>query len=211
MSYEVVMPRLGWNMEEGTLVEWLKQDGEMVRQGEAVCTIEGDKAVSDLESFESGFLKIPKNAPQPGDAVPVGTLLGCIVSEQEAKTFGRDARTPDAGRNVAGQETTDMGADDLGGDTEDLTEDLAVDDAADDAGYMAVETTIGPKETSDCAPSKEARDGEAIQPAISPRARRVARASGIDWTLLKGSGRSGRIVERDILKAARKQADPLDR
>ena len=39
MPYEIVMPRLGWNMEEGTLVEWLKQDGEAVRQGEMVCTI----------------------------------------------------------------------------------------------------------------------------------------------------------------------------
>ena len=63
-------------MEEGTLVEWLKQEGEAVRQGGIVCTIEGDKAAAEVESFEAGILKIPDASPPPGQTVPVGTLLG---------------------------------------------------------------------------------------------------------------------------------------
>ncbi|MBM3265097.1 MAG: lipoyl domain-containing protein, partial [candidate division Zixibacteria bacterium] len=69
MAYQILMPRLGWNMEEGTLVEWLKQDGERVQTGDLVCVIEGDKATNEVESFESGVLRIPPSAPSPGTTV----------------------------------------------------------------------------------------------------------------------------------------------
>lgn len=87
MAYEVLMPRLGWNMEEGTLVEWLFQDGATVKSGELVCVIEGDKATNEVESFETGVLRIPPYAPEPGTLVPVGTLLGYIVPEAELAAF----------------------------------------------------------------------------------------------------------------------------
>lgn len=170
MSYEIVMPRLGWNMEEGELVEWLKQDGEMVNQGETVCTIEGDKAATDIESFESGVLKIPDASPPPGKTVPVGTLLGYIVAEQEVETF--DPNTCRTG--------------DMHGETS--------------AGVSSPEPTTG-GEHERVASMATAR--ERGLPSISPRARRAARRAGIDWRRLQGSGRSGRIVERDVLEAAR--------
>ena len=50
MAYEVVMPRLGWSMEEGILVEWLKKDGDPVRAGDVICVIESDKAQNEVES-----------------------------------------------------------------------------------------------------------------------------------------------------------------
>lgn len=185
MSYEIVMPRLGWNMEEGTLVEWLKQDGEMVRQGETVCTIEGDKAATDLESFESGILKIPVASPAPGQTVPVGTLLGYIVAEQEVETFDPNTVRADGEGGVAVGPAEGMAADQ--------------------------EKTTGRGQDGTVAevPVAEIRSGsqrEQDEPAISPRARRAARSAGIDWRRLKGSGRSGRIVERDVLEAARQPA-----
>ena len=87
MAYEILMPRLGWNMEEGALVEWLKKDGDHVQQGEPVCTIEGDKATTEIESFESGILLIPPESPLPGDTVPVGTRLAYVVPENELDAF----------------------------------------------------------------------------------------------------------------------------
>ncbi|HBI44507.1 MAG TPA: dihydrolipoamide acyltransferase, partial [Planctomycetales bacterium] len=44
MAVEITIPRLGWNMEEGVFVGWLKQDGEPVKPGEALFTLEGEKA-----------------------------------------------------------------------------------------------------------------------------------------------------------------------
>ena len=87
MAFEVKLPRLGWDMEEGSLVEWLKKDGELVNSGELLFSVEGDKAVQEIESMDSGILKTMPNGPQPGQKVPIGTLLGYLVPVEELKTF----------------------------------------------------------------------------------------------------------------------------
>src|SRR5262245_5214637 len=89
MAVELVMPRLGWTMEEGIFIEWLKRDGEQVQPGELLFTIEGDKAATDVESFESGILRIPPDAPAPGTTLAVGALLGYIVQPGEPAPFER--------------------------------------------------------------------------------------------------------------------------
>ncbi|MBI2942370.1 MAG: hypothetical protein HYY04_18230 [Chloroflexi bacterium] len=88
MAVEVVMPRLGWNMEAGSLVRWLKQDGEPVRAGEVICLIESDKGVNEVESLDSGILRIPLDSPPPGVEVPVGTVLAYLVGPGEPAPFG---------------------------------------------------------------------------------------------------------------------------
>ena len=55
MASEVTIPRLGWNMDEGTFVGWLKSDGEHVAVGEPLFSLEGDKATQDVESLEAGI------------------------------------------------------------------------------------------------------------------------------------------------------------
>ena len=71
---EIVLPRLGWTMEHGVFMGWLKQPGESVKAGEPLFTIEGDKSVQEVEAIESGFVRIGANAPKVGDTVPVGTV-----------------------------------------------------------------------------------------------------------------------------------------
>src|SRR6185295_4765083 len=87
MAIEIVMPKLGWTMEEGTLVEWLKQDGETVKAGEIMFTVESDKALQEVESFEDGIFRIPPNTDVLGKAVPVGTVLAYIVKPGESAPF----------------------------------------------------------------------------------------------------------------------------
>jgi pyruvate dehydrogenase E2 component (dihydrolipoamide acetyltransferase) len=70
-------------MDEGTFVGWLKQDGELVRAGEPLFTLEGDKAAQEVEATESGILRIPPAAPKAGDTVSVGALLGYLLAENE--------------------------------------------------------------------------------------------------------------------------------
>ena len=84
MAIEIIVPRLGWSMEEGAFVAWLKQDGEFVRAGEALFSIEGDKAVQEVESIDSGILRIAANCPKPGDSIRVGDVLGHLLSDSEA-------------------------------------------------------------------------------------------------------------------------------
>ena len=202
MPYEIVMPRLGWNMEEGTLVEWLKQDGETVRQGEMVCTIEGDKAAAEIESFETGTLKIPAASPPPGQTVPVGTLLGFVVAEHETETFDPNA---DRGHDGPGESVAALSGPGAGPGRDPTGR--APDNSRDTVPTGRAPDGRAPDNSRDTVPTAGAAIAtgtlhEQHVPSISPRARRAAEAAGIDWRSLRGSGRSGRIVERDVLEAA---------
>lgn len=87
MAFEITLPRLGWDMEEGSLAAWLKQDGEFVTAGEMLLSVEGDKAIQEIEALDSGYLHILPGGPQPGQKLPVGTLLGYLVPEAERSSF----------------------------------------------------------------------------------------------------------------------------
>lgn len=75
------MPRLGADMEAGTLVAWLKHPGEPVRRGESIAQVETEKGVIDVESFHTGV--VDRLLAEPGRKVPVGTVLALIRMEGE--------------------------------------------------------------------------------------------------------------------------------
>jgi pyruvate/2-oxoglutarate dehydrogenase complex dihydrolipoamide acyltransferase (E2) component len=99
MPIEVIVPRLGWSMEEGAFVAWLKKDGEFVRAGDPLFSIEGDKAVQEIESIDSGILRIAANSPKPGDGIRVGDVLGHLVSGGEAAPAPRSNRAAETVTN----------------------------------------------------------------------------------------------------------------
>ncbi len=83
MAIEIVVPRLGWSMEEGTFSGWLKQNGDRVSAGEQLFALESDKVTMDVESLDSGILYLPPDAPQAGAAVIVGQRLGYLLAPGE--------------------------------------------------------------------------------------------------------------------------------
>ncbi len=83
MPIEITVPRLGWTMEEGTFVGWLKKHGELVRAGDPLFSLEGDKALQEVEATDSGILQIPADAPAAGSVVRVGAVLGYLAGGSE--------------------------------------------------------------------------------------------------------------------------------
>lgn len=83
---EVIMPKMGDGMEEGTLLEWLVKDGDKVKSGQVIGNIQTDKATLELESPGSGI--ITGFLLQPGDTVPVGKLIGAILKDGETLPAG---------------------------------------------------------------------------------------------------------------------------
>jgi pyruvate dehydrogenase E2 component (dihydrolipoamide acetyltransferase) len=161
---EITVPRLGWSMEEGTFSEWLKRDGEWVEKGDMLFVLESDKAAQEIESFDSGLLRINASAPKAGDTVTVGQVIGFLVAREEAETFVPPEREPPPeARNNASPVTASV-------KLEGPAEEVAM-------------------------PGR----GSAV---ASPRARRAASQRGIDWTMLPGTGRDGRVRECDVLAAA---------
>ena len=75
MATEVILPKLGFSMNEGTLSEWLIADGDEVQEGQPLFALESDKSTQEVESPASGILKIIK---QPGETYEVGTVLAEI-------------------------------------------------------------------------------------------------------------------------------------
>src|SRR6478736_4629670 len=72
---DVVMPRLSDSMEEGTILKWLKADGDEVARGEPLAEIETDKATLTYESDAAGVLKILAEA---GDTLPIGSVIATL-------------------------------------------------------------------------------------------------------------------------------------
>lgn len=180
MAIEIIVPRLGWSSEEATFVGWLKQPGEAVKTGEPLFTLESEKASQEVESTDSGILRLPPNAPQAGDVLKVGALLGYLDTENESAA-GASASSPTPSAPAEEQKPA----------------------AATVASTVATPAELPTTTTAATAITTTTR---ASHPAISPRARRRARESGLDWSQLRGSGRTGRIIEADVIEAARQAA-----
>jgi len=181
---EVVMPRLSDSMEEGTILQWLKQPGDEVAVGEELVEIETDKANMAYESDVAGTLA--EILVQEGETVPIGTAIARVDGGDEGSDEGQTPSS--AGPVAAGAHHPTAVAEASSG---------AVPPAAPPAEQTS-EPAVPAAEAT--APTGQAQaDG---RPKASPLARRVARESGIDLRELQGSGPGGRIVKLDVERAA---------
>lgn len=90
--HTIIMPKMGDAMEEGTLVRWLKQEGDVVKEGEPIAEIATDKATIEIEAPGSGILKGIRVAE--GAVVPINTPLAYIVAEGESVPGDQAAPAP---------------------------------------------------------------------------------------------------------------------
>jgi pyruvate dehydrogenase E2 component (dihydrolipoamide acetyltransferase) len=94
VATELIMPQMGFDMQEGTVVRWLKAEGAEVRRGEPVAEIETDKAVVEFESDVAGVLQ--KILAPEGAVVPVGKAIAIVAApgERPAQAPARDGAPP---------------------------------------------------------------------------------------------------------------------
>src|SRR5512134_606767 len=81
MAETISMPKLGFDMAEGTLVRWVKNEGENVNKGDVLAEIETDKATVEVESSASGVVR--KLLVEEGSIVPVGDPIAVVGSADE--------------------------------------------------------------------------------------------------------------------------------
>ncbi|MEX1254105.1 MAG: dihydrolipoamide acetyltransferase family protein [Dehalococcoidia bacterium] len=174
MISEVVMPQMGADMEEGTIVRWLKREGDAVERGEIIAEIETDKANVEIEAFESGvFRKVLANE---GDTIAVGAAIAVIASPDEdiSKYEGAAVATKTVEPKATAAATTDAPR-------------ASEAPAAAEAPAVAEETAT--------APSPARTNGRV---RASPVARKLAEEQGVDLSRVRGTGPDGRIVRRDV-------------
>jgi len=183
---EIVMPRLSDTMEEGTILRWLKADGEEVERGEELVEIETDKATMTYESDQAGVLQLLAAA---GDTLAVGQVIARVGAAAAGALDGaRGAR-----RDENDEEESRVRGE--------LTQ--AVGSAAQTAAPARARGEPAPGGEAQAPGSEAQAAGSEAQAArtrvkASPLARRVARESGVDLRSLAGSGPGGRIVKADV-------------
>ncbi|HEY1450776.1 MAG TPA: dihydrolipoamide acetyltransferase family protein [Solirubrobacteraceae bacterium] len=165
---ELVMPRLSDTMEEGTILRWLKADGEHVARGEELVEIETDKAAMVYESDEDGVLE---TVAAEGDTLPVGAVIAHV---SEASQTDEAAPVADTASSPVPMPAP------------------AEETASTPASAPSMQAAETPTRT-DVPPTQ---DGERVK--ASPLARRIAAEQGVDLHALSGSGPGGRIVKADV-------------
>lgn len=170
MATEIIMPVLGMTMESGIIVEWMKQEGDAVAEGEVLFNVETDKSVMEVEAKASGTLL--RILHGPGDDVPIQQVIGYIGEAGEVIAEAGDPGDGDGATDV----TTDGTA-------------AATTDGA-------VHGTAGGQ--AGAAAAGAGTPGQPGRVKISPKARRHARDLGVDIASVVGTGPGGRIVFSDV-------------
>lgn len=172
------MPKWGIEMQEGTIAEWLTQEGQAFAKGDLLALIETDKISNEVEAEFDSTLRLIVSPP--GKTQPVGALLGVFaeegVSDDEVKAFADSFEMADTS--------------------------TAVGNSSEAAEAAKAETKAEAKPESKPVPAPSDNLN------ISPKARELAIELGVDTNLVEGSGRQGRITYQDIHQAARPDAKP---
>jgi pyruvate dehydrogenase E2 component (dihydrolipoamide acetyltransferase) len=185
LASEVKLPRLGQGMESGTIVKWLKSEGDRVEKGEPLYELDTDKVTQEVEAEAAGVLL--RIAVAEGE-VPVGQTIAVIGEEGEEVSL-----EPSSGNGAAAQEVTEPEDEYEEGSPGPARE--AERERGRQVAERAAETTAPP-----------ASDGGRVK--ASPLARRIAREQGIDLGALSGTGPEGRIVAEDVERAGAAPAQP---
>ena len=181
MATPIIMPKFGQMTEESAIVEWRKKEGDPIAKGDILFTVETDKSVMDVESFEAGTLL--KIVVAPGVNVPVQSTVGFLGKPGEAIP-AVPAPAPVAASTAPKKAN------------------MAPPPAATPVGPLppaGVSPAPSSSQASVATPSPAAPwPAEAPLFRISPRAARLAKDCVIDPKRVTGSGPSGRVVEKDV-------------
>lgn len=200
MAHELIMPKLGMAMVEGTVTAWKKKPGDLVKKGEGVVEISSEKIEMELESPADGVL-LQINVAE-GGVVPIGTVLGAVGEPGElgaisaAVPVAVAAQGGAAVSELAQAKVTSSGAVDRLAVTQLSTEQPpgALPNETQSGGAMLSESQPTGAQPAGGNPSREGIK-------ISPVARKMAEEAGLDYTRLKGTGPQGRITKEDVEQA----------
>ena len=172
MSSQVTLPRLGQGMESGTIVRWLKSEGDEVEKGDPLYELDTEKVTQEVEADASGVLL--KILAQEGEEIEVGKAIA-VIGEAGEEVAAPEAESEDA-TEVAEDEGQEEG-----------------EPAPEREGERERGREEGPEGPSE--PEQRANGGRL---KASPLARRIAKERGIDLAQLRGTGPEGRIIAEDV-------------
>jgi pyruvate dehydrogenase E2 component (dihydrolipoamide acetyltransferase) len=195
MAIEMIMPKVDMDQETGTVVEWLKGNGQKVEEGETILVMETDKIAIDVEAPGTGILD--GISAHPGDVVPIGTVIAYILEEGE-KLPEAPASEPTPSEASRKEPAPPIKTPTRDVPATPVARKMAETHGVDLSGIQG--TGAGGKITK--ADVQAIVDSGATAPSgdiiASPAARRTARLEGVDLDMVKGTGPGGRIQAFDV-------------
>ena len=195
MATELTMPQMGYDMQEGTVLRWLKGEGDEVANGEPIAEIETDKAVVEFESYADGVLH--RIIVPAGTTVPVGEPIAVVGAQGEFVVTADDLE--DYAEEVEPEAELESAATD---EAQGAAENAAIPMPPASADAPTEEVTPEPE------PEAEAPAAPSVPLRASPIARRIADERGIDISKVPGTGPGGRIVKDDVLSYEEPEPEP---
>src|SRR5579885_3140168 len=218
MATEVLIPKLGMTMTEGTVAEWLVPDGGEVKAGEIVYRLETEKINFEVEAEQAGTVR--QLVPE-GTVLPPGAVVAYLLAPGEplpagasvapaAATAGTPAAAATASAPAGARVSLDGGRVPASPIARRLAKEAGLDLAAiagsGPGGRITEHDVLAAKaRPAAAAPPAAAPPRE---PIASPLARRLAEQLGVDLATVRGSGPGGRITKEDVEQAAARPAAP---
>ena len=200
MAFEIIMPKLGVDMQEGEIIEWKKQEGDVVNEGDILLEIMSDKTNMELEAEDSGvLLKITRQA---GETVPVTEVIGYIGAEGEV-VADNAASAPAAEAAPQVEEVAKVDAPVVAAQAPVVHEGGKVR-ATPKARKVARELGIDLAQVPGTGAkgrvhADDVENFKGAQPKATPLARKIAADLGIDLASVSGTGFGGKITKEDVL------------
>ncbi|MFR4291472.1 MAG: dihydrolipoamide acetyltransferase [Streptococcus salivarius] len=200
MAFEIIMPKLGVDMQEGEIIEWKKQEGDVVNEGDILLEIMSDKTNMELEAEDSGvLLKITRQA---GETVPVTEVIGYIGAEGEV-VADNVASAPAAEPTTKVEEVATVEAPVVATQAPVVHEGgkvRATPKARKVARELGIDLTQVPGTgAKGRVHADDVENFKGAQPKATPLARKIAADLGIDLASVSGTGFGGKITKEDIL------------
>lgn len=196
---QIVMPKLGLTMTDATISEWLKQDGDYVRQGDVLFVFESEKAMLEFEAPASGTLRI---LVQAGETVPVMTPVAFLGTGEPTEAHPVRAAVPPSQPVTA---VPLQGTADAPQDGRVKASPKARITARREGLSLENLTGTGPRGMIVTADLEQARRASSPRATVqaSPLAQRMAADLGVDLASVNGTGPDGRITRADVAEAVR--------
>jgi len=208
MAEYVIMPKLGLNMNKGTLVKWVKKEGDFINEQEVIFEIETDKTVMEVEAQISGVLR--KILVLEGEEVPVTLPIAIIgnkdedISKMIEKAYQKLGKTKiiEEDGSIIDKEVSPVTEEKTGMELKKQKEEFKKisPKARRKAKELGVEVQLvegsGPegavieKDIISCYQSSQVK--------VSPVAQKIAEKVGVDLETIKGTGIGGKIIKRDL-------------
>lgn len=186
--FEYKFPDIGEGIVEGTLIKWLVQEGDEVKEGQDLAEVETDKVTANIPSSVHG--KVAKLHADEGDTIHVGHVFISIDDKGDAETTDE----PEDGMQVV---SVSEGESD---DADTAANDPVEEETAGVVGEVIATSNLIPPSTERESEPEESQAPRKV--LATPVARKMAKDLGVDIQTLKGSGPGGRVMKEDIQKAA---------